>query len=242
MKSVILNTYKQLLASYTDSNNPEWQAVTIDNNNPMVEITDLFLGFTSVSDSNVLAKEADPDLPWSEDHFQERINGKPINPGKQYKNWPYYKVLNNDSLFRPDGKFSHNYMERYWCKGYKGIRYEYGDLNNVINTLKKNRYTRQAYLAVWHPEDQLGDGVRVPCTIGYWFKYNDGALDITYHIRSCDAVRHFRNDIYMTYRLLQHVSESINVKPGNMKMWIGSFHCFKSDLYNIKKYVWNSDK
>ena len=128
-------------------------------------------------------------------------------------------------------------MERYWCKGFKGIRFNYGDLNDIIERLKNNTYTRQAFLSVWHPEDQSNEGVRVPCTIGYWFYRNGNKLDCTYLIRSCDAVRHFRNDIYMTYRLLEHVGINIGLLPGNLKMWIGSFHCFQSDLYTLKKYV-----
>src|SRR5436190_24325597 len=30
-------------------------------------------------------------LPWAEDHFQERVSGEPLNPGEQYKNWPWYR-------------------------------------------------------------------------------------------------------------------------------------------------------
>src|SRR5262245_9691282 len=32
-----------------------------------------------------------PNLPWAEDHFQERVFGDPTNPGEQYKNWPWYR-------------------------------------------------------------------------------------------------------------------------------------------------------
>ena len=37
-----------------------------------------------------LANETKADLPWAEDHFQERVFGHPRNPGQEYKNWPYY--------------------------------------------------------------------------------------------------------------------------------------------------------
>jgi len=234
MKSEIAKAYNVLLDQNKVSDNNEWQSISIDKKNPLVEVTDLFLNLGSTTR---IKEETNADLPWSEDHFQERICGKPINPGNQYKNWPYYKGIDNDNLFRDSGKFSHNYMERYWCKGFKGIRFNYGDLNDIIERLKNNTYTRQAFLSVWHPEDQSNEGVRVPCTIGYWFYRNGNELDCTYLIRSCDAVRHFRNDIYMTYRLLEHVGINIGLLPGNLKMWIGSFHCFQSDLYTLKKYV-----
>lgn len=239
MKETIKQLYSKLYSYHTDSQNSNWQSIEIDKSNPLVEITNIYVNLGS---SDNIKEDTDPNIPWAEDHFQERINGKPINPGKEYRNWPYYDKFNNDELFRKDGKFSHNYMERYWCGNLKGLRYKYGDLNDIIERLKSNNNTRQAYLSVWHPEDQSNNNVRVPCSLGYWFYQEKGKLTCTYHIRSCDAVRHLRNDIYMTYRLLEHVSEKSGLQPGELRMWIGSLHCFKSDLYYIKKYVRNSNK
>lgn len=228
LNNLLLDLYK----NHKESNNGQWQSISLDNKNPIVEVNNKFISLEFPSD---LSEELNPDLPWAEDHFKERINGKPINPGKEYLNWPYYRNGNNDDLFRSSGKFSHNYMERYWSSDIKGRRYQYGDLDDIIERLRENIYTRQAYLSVWHPEDQSNNNVRVPCTIGYWFYYNGETLDITYHIRSCDAVRHLRNDIYMTFRLLEYVSQQLGKKPGSLNMWIGSLHCFKSDLYTLKK-------
>lgn len=230
MNSKLKQIIKQFLLYNTVSNNTEWQSIRINENNPIVSLNNIFFTINNIEGLN-------QDMPWSEDHFQERINGKPINPGNEYKNWPYYKSLDNDELFRVGGKFSHNYMERYWCKGFKGIRFNYGDLNDIIERLKLNTYTRQAFLSVWHPEDQSNHGERVPCTIGYWFNRVDDKLEVTYLIRSCDIVRHFKNDLYMTYRLLEHVSTQIGLQPGKMNVWIGNLHCFKSDLYTLNKMI-----
>jgi thymidylate synthase len=240
MKRTIIDLYSKLYSYHIESDNKNWQSIKIADNNPLVEITNVFVNLGS---SNDLIKDTDPNLPWAMDHFEERVNGFPINPGKEYRNWPFYeaKDLDNDRLFRSKGKFSHNYMERYWCSDLKGRRYQYGDLHDVMDRLRKNPNTRQAYLSVWHPEDQSNNDVRVPCTLGYWFYKENGKINITYHIRSCDAVRHLRNDIYMTYRLLQFVCQDILEEPGNMYMWIGSLHCFKSDLYYINKYVRDTD-
>lgn len=235
MKNEILQPIRQLVLNYHECIGKEWQSVSIDNKNPLVEIQQVFIKNLDIQNP---LEDINPDLPWAEDHFKERINGKPINPGNEYKNWPYYKgEIDNDKTFRADGKFSHNYMERYWCKGIKGRRFDYGDLDDIISRLKKEKGTRQAYLSVWHPEDQSNHGERVPCTLGYWFYLNKDKLDVTYHIRSCDAVRHYRNDIYMTWRLLQYVASKASFDVGNMNIWIGSFHCFKSDLYTLKKLI-----
>lgn len=234
MKDILKKQLNTLFKKGKESLSNQWQSVEIPSHNPIVEVQNLFFTVDSIKD---LVEDFNPDLPWAEDHFLERINGEPINPGVQYQNWPYYRDINNDDLFRSSGKFSHNYMERYWCKGFKGIRFNYGDLNDIIQRLIENKYTRQAFLAVWHPEDQSNHGERVPCTIGYWFNMQDGKLCITYLIRSCDAIRHFRNDMYMTYRLLDHVASIINVPTGSISTWIGSFHCFKSDLYTLRKLI-----
>lgn len=203
-----------------------------------------------------LKYQVKPDLPWADDHFLERVGGLPLNPGEQYKNWPGYKNKSfNDANFRNiQEKFSHTYMERYWpkyaggteredCKvGYgihRGIRFEYGDLTDVVDLLKKEPYTRQAYLPVWFPEDTgVKHGGRVPCTIGYHFIMRNNTLHIDYTLRACDAIRHFRNDIYLTVKLLYWVLQELrafqtswrDVRPGIFTMHIISFHCFKKEL------------
>jgi len=234
MNSLIIKAFEDLVDYGEISENTTWQSIDIDKRNPLVEIRNVNLEFNLITDP---VYEFNPDLPWAEDHFNERVNGQPINPGEQYKNWPYYKGINNDELFRSTGQFSHNYMERYWCKGYKGIRFDYGDLNDIIERLKNNLHTRQAFLSVWHPEDQSNHLERVPCTIGYWFNVYRGQLNMTYLIRSCDAIRHFRNDLYMSYRLLQWVAGQLGVDNGSMNIWVGSFHCFQSDLYTLNKII-----
>lgn len=220
------------------------------------------------TDLQVLRDDIQPNLPWADDHFEERVSGYPMNPGKQWELWPYAKSA--ASFLDDRGKFNHNYMERYWPKlaglpkeptfdvtdfevkfeneqharpdmimpRHVGIMYNYGDLNDVVQLLAGDPYTRQAYLPVWFPEDTGGGSKRAPCTIGYHFLMRDGQLDINYHIRSCDFVRHFRDDLYLTARLLLWVIERAAalderwsaVVPGKFIMQIGSLHLFRNDF------------
>jgi len=209
-----------------------------------------------------LQDDIKPNLPWADDHFEERVCGFPINPGKEWQNWPYGKSA--ATFLDERGKFNHNYMERYWPKyaghvteptgtaddygirltdldtdtPHKGILYEYGDLNDVVSLLSADPLTRQAYLPVWFPEDTGGGSKRAPCTIGYHFLMRDGRLDINYHIRSCDFVRHFRDDLYLTARLLLWVLDRLrsldarwdDIRPGKFLMQIGSLHIFRNDF------------
>jgi len=236
MNKEIQQAFSILYYSGKEIKSEKWQAV--ESPDSMLEVSNLFFTCQIPGSIEILHKETMADLPWSEDHFQERIGGEPLNPGNQYKNWPYYRSnLDNNRFKSHQGdKFSHTYMERYWPpKNKKGIRYNNGDLLDIVERLKKDKYTRQAYFSIWHPEDHSNNSVRLPCTIGYWFNYRDSKLNCTYHIRSCDAVRHFRNDIYMTGRLVQYIAEKINVEVGSLSMWVGSFHIFKSEKWKIKQ-------
>jgi thymidylate synthase len=183
-----------------------------------------------------------PNLPWAEDHFQERIGGEALNPAPSEAWWPYARQGNAEH--KKGQLFSHTYPERFWPKraGHlgqtldferMGIRFPYGDLSDLIEVLKKNPWTRQAYLPIWFPEDlgAAGEGERVPCSLGYHFIYNPGTngLDCVYNMRSCDLVRFYRDDVYMAGRLLQHVASEVGQFPGKLVLNIANLHCFPGD-------------
>lgn len=194
-----------------------------------------------------LHEDINPNMPWAEDHFKERICGAGLNPGNQYRNWPYYKNNPSNDKFRTTkgDKFSHTYMERFWPKnagnGPTGIRFEVGDYKDLQELLYHQPFTRQAYLPIWFPEDGFAaiKGERVPCTLGYHFLRRRSTLNITYYIRSCDFFRHFRDDIYMACRLVLDLIECLadnesdawntQVTPGTFTMHITSLHIFSSE-------------
>jgi thymidylate synthase len=193
-----------------------------------------------------LRKDIGPNLPWADEHFEERVGGQPLNPGVQWANWPWGNSA--DSFRDNGGKFSHTYMERIWPKragevgeGDRfGIRYRYGDLLDVVAHLAAHPLSRQAYLPIWFPEDTgVVHGERVPCTLGYHFIMRDGFLHTTYYIRSCDIVRHFQDDIYLAVRLKLWLLNQLRerspvwkkVMPGFLLMHIGSLHAFKNDVH-----------
>ncbi len=222
------------LIKYGESvNNVKWQSVKSPI--PTVELNNIFLKSNYRVDPVELGILTKADLPWAEEHFQERISGIASNPGKQWKNWPHYNEKHDDATFRSGGIFSHTYMERFWPDtNLKGMRYNYGNLSDVISRLRMDTETRQAYLSIWHPEDQSNNEVRVPCSLGYYFLIRNQKLHLTYFSRSVDVYRHFRNDVYMAIRLAQHVISILNksgydLHPGFFNMWIGSLHYFIND-------------
>lgn len=228
----------------------------------VIDPSDLSLSLTT------LAEDIKPNLPWADDHFLERVGGQPLNPGVEWANWPY---ASSADRFRQGGQFTHSYMERMWPKyagktpggiikdievpgnhvqldrPNRGYRYELGDASDLVNQLAFEPDTRQAYLPIWFPEDTgaIHKG-RLPCSIGYHFIMRRKRLHVVYQLRSCDFVRHFRDDVYLTVRLLLWVLEGCrrlnpeawnDVLPGMYTMHITSFHMFLNDYHSM----WGKD-
>lgn len=218
-----------------------------------------------VEDLHHWRREIEPNLPWADDHFLERVGGEPLNPGVQWANWPWAKSA---AKFKQE-RFNHTYMERLWPKyarvtedgklpvtpgGFTdtrryppmnlrktrfGIGYSYGDLQDFVQMLANEPYTRQAWIPLFFPEDTgFGDGGRKPCTLGYQIIIRDSHAHLWYPLRSCDLVRHWRDDCYLAVRLLLWVIEQcrkINpsfwneVVPGSYAMHCTSLHIFEND-------------
>lgn len=205
-----------------------------------------------------IAAAVQPNLPWAEEHFQERVSGIPHNPPPSHVNWPFAQKGNEEH--QGDGRFSHTYPERMWAAWAAipnygnlpgdphkleihpgkfprvGVRYRYGDLNDVVTLLQARPGTRQAYLPIWFPEDTGAvEGQRVPCTLGYHFMVRNGRMKCVYYIRSCDFYRHFRDDVYMAVRLQQWLAQRVGVSPGKFVMHISSLHIFAVEQERIKR-------
>lgn len=211
-----------------------------------------------------LVQDLRPNLPWAEAHFLERVGGNPVNPPPSHEQWPWKHDKHQDG----DRRFSHTYPERMWPKGAgeddghfhryadeacyinHGVRYEYGDLIDLIELLVQHPLTRQAYIPIYFPEDTglsvRHPGTRIPCSLGYHFMVRQGRMQLTYYMRSCDFVRHFNDDIYLAARLLQWVCAHVNyerikqgyegepILPGKLYTHIASLHCMLGDEYKLK--------
>lgn len=214
----------------------------------------------------LLQEQVKPNLPWAEDHFLERVSGQPLNPPPSEAWWPYR--VDGNAAHKEGEIFSHTYPERMWSKfanegqvrpngrqvfvPHNGIRYEHGDLMDVVDLLSRDIFTRQAYLPIWFPEDTGAvENQRVPCTLGYHFLFRPAYMgglqgDIVYFIRSCDLLRHFTDDAYMAARLLQWVvgmlqGRGMNCFASSLVMHISSLHTFAGDDHMIATRLRNLD-
>lgn len=245
---------RYLLLYGTPQETETWQGIKPPK--PFWELHQVSFSVFPIPSSNAqLANDINPNLPWADEHFKERVGGVPLNPGESYKLWPSY---GNDSQMRNHGEgFSHTYMERYWPRkaGISpftsftnvGIRYEFGDLDDVVDLLVKNPHTRQAYLPIFFPEDTGGKPGRVPCSLGYLFTIRNNALSCTYYLRSCDYLRHCRDDIYLTTLLMGWVLDKLNeiktqkglseYKLGTLTVHIANLHIFEPEIEVLSKQL-----
>lgn len=247
-KDVIGYATDQLKDNSYEVHTEKWQAKDIKNDPRFTMLETMNLSFTCDIDPNIdiLKEQIKPNITWADEHFLERVSGIPYNPPPSHVRWPFAQKDNAE--FGGLKEFSHTYPERIWPKyknvaddgtvlddePRKGIRYDYGDFNDVVELMYREPLTRQAYLPLWFPEDTGAvHGDRVPCTLGYHFIRRQDKLHVVYYIRSCDFFRHFRDDVYLCCRkalwlldrLREKDPESWNyVTSGTITMHITSLH------------------
>jgi len=243
----------------------EWQSIRRSERDlpqqRTVELQNVVFSYPIAPTMEELQEDIKPNHPFAEAQFQDRVGGVPLNPPPSDKLWPWAAHLDDS---KPQGQYSHTYPERFWPKKagqakqvmdskleggvlpHRGVRFDYGDLQDVVSQLAKSPHTRQAYLPVWFPEDTGAvHGERVPCTLGYHFLLREGKLHITYFIRSVDFFRHFPDDVYMACRLCQWVLDRINsmgdffdwpfTKCGTLTMHMCSLHVFEAERKRLER-------
>jgi len=196
--------------------NPDYQTKEVQNYGYVVTGPDL-------SDLN-------PNQPWADKEFYERVSPYPINPGEAWKHrrevWTEFlhAAIPGDGYEGPH--FGYSYSERFSADD---------GLERIIQRIKEDPDSRQLYLSVWNPADIefLGGKGRVPCSLGYLFQVRDNQLNMTYSMRSCDVFTHFHNDVYLAFMLQKYVAERTLYPTGNFTHFINSLHIYQKDAVGI---------
>ncbi len=266
--SVLLSLGRFLLAA-PRVENQRWQGIDVgrDPSARMRELQNITfeVDLGGCEDLDTYRAAVRPNLPWADDHFLERVGRQPLNPGVEWANWPWGKSA--DRFRRSDTRFNHSYMERLWPRwarrtpggrfdwgtskpddeGRQGIDRRYGDLDDLVDLLVKDPFGRQAFIPLFFPEDTgWGDGGRKMCSLGYHLIRRGDKLSIWYPLRSCDYVKHLRDDVYLAVRLLLWILGECRTKdlerwgrvlPGAYSMWMTSLHFFEADMKVLKEEV-----
>ena len=190
--------------------------------------------------SNSMAEASDivkASQPWASEHFAERVGGIPLNPPPSHIKW-----LTGTNEYLSGKAFSHSYPERMWCdRSRDGIRFKWGNLSDAVKLLKQEPFTRQCYIPMWFPEDLSAacEGERVPCSFGWHVINRAGQLHMSYHMRSCDVVRHLHNDLYFANCLALWLNEQaeLDLEMGYLHFSSTSLHCFENDRYALEQLI-----
>lgn len=248
-----------------------WQGVEANLATRELPMVSFGIGLGAIEDLDHWRRDIGPNLPWADDHFRERVGGEPLNPGREWRNWPWG---NSASRFIGEERFNHTYAERLWPhyarrtqdgqlpksvknivrrypladnRPIRGIEGYYGDLDNLVGLLVAEPHTRQAWIPLFYPEDtgDMSKG-RKPCSLGWQFIVRDYKMSVYYPLRSCDLVRHLRDDWYLAVRLLLWVLDQCRLRgredkfpwhivtPGSFHFHATSLHVFETDVEKLR--------
>jgi len=159
--------------------------------------------------------------PYCTVEWADRLKGigqSPVNPGEAYKT----RLDVWSQFLQEDGKFAYTYAERYAKSD---------QVYNVMQRMCEDRDSRQLFISMWDFSDstKLGGISRIPCSLGYLLQVRKNKLNMTYLMRSCDFVTHFRNDIWLSAQLQEYLANTAGFDIGTFTHWIGSLHIFKKD-------------
>lgn len=242
--SIYLGILSDFYSSYKIRHHKNWQSKEV--NMPFYELLNYMDTHEMPLDEDGAIKEYSPVLPWAMQHLKERLSGKPLNPPPSHIYWQR-ETQQFLSKKEPE-KFSHSYPERYNYNKLvsQGARYKNGCIDDIIIILSNDPDSRQAYYPLFCFEDLNAaiEKERVPCTLGYYFYIEDGALNISYIIRSCDIIRHLNNDLFLTWGLAKYILDNLkkyehlrDLQLGNFNFICFNLHCFANDDYTLKRLL-----
>jgi len=199
------------------------QSVYGDPNFQTIELFGYGYTLTDYSDLENIISYLKLNEAWLREEDLERLFGSSIggpenlNPGLAWeKNIEFWEN------FLRDKKFSYSYAER-WQE----------QLGYIINELKLRPNTRQAVMTMYDRHQDMmnwGGRDRVPCSLTYQFMIRNQKLHLIYNQRSCDFMKFFGSDVYLTINLLKHVARALELTPGHFIHFLGSLHAFAKDL------------
>lgn len=114
-------------------------------------------------------------------------------------------------------------------------------LDYVVDKLKSDSSTRQAFLTIWKPNPP--ETKDVPCTITCGFMIRDGKLDCYVYMRSNDLWLGFPYDVF-NFSMLAHLvccrlnKDNYKVKPGVLYHTAASRHLYEQH-FDTAYYIGN---
>ena len=112
-------------------------------------------------------------------------------------------------------------------------------LGFVVNELTRDKDSRRALVSIFNSHQHLfSDNNDVPCTATLGFRIRDGALNMTVHMRSQDAIYGLGNDLPFFNLCWEIVAIALNIPQGRYHHFVESFHVYERhfNMLNTIKY------
>tara|TARA_Y100000389_G_C17455648_1_gene517959 strand:+ start:220 stop:1608 length:1389 start_codon:yes stop_codon:yes gene_type:complete len=120
------------------------------------------------------------------------------------------------------------------CKSIYEKNTKYDQINNIINQLKTNPFSRRIFMSAWNPCD-LDKTVLPPCHVSVQF-YVDNNYNLSCHMyqRSCDIFLGLPWNI-LSYSILTYIlAKKCNMKPDRLIISFGDTHIYSNHVEQMK--------
>jgi thymidylate synthase len=117
-------------------------------------------------------------------------------------------------------------------------RYDLDQLENCLQRLKNDIYTRQAVIVILDPALDFTIKTKdVPCNNYLHFMYREGKLDLMCYVRSNDFLLGFPYDIHHWCMLQEMFASILNVEVGDYHHIVGSMHIYTPDIPRVEEII-----
>lgn len=116
-------------------------------------------------------------------------------------------------------------------------RYGFDQVKQVVDTLKRNPYSRRAIINFNVPNRERFKTRDEICTIALVFELRDGKLDCTGIMRSNDVWLGTPYDVVFFTELQKHIANELGVGYGKYTHFAVSLHAYAKDIDRVRE-VW----
>lgn len=114
-------------------------------------------------------------------------------------------------------------------------RYGFGQVAQVIDTLKRDPYSRRAVINFDVPNTERFETKDEICTIALVFEVREGKLDCTGIMRSNDVWLDMPYDVVFFTELQKHIANELGVGYGKYTHFAVSLHAYEKDIDRIRE-------
>ena len=129
---------------------------------------------------------------------------------------------------------------------FEGVEYTYGSrlrkhnginqIEEIINELKKENYSRRAIAFTWNVEKDCGNA-KAPCLDLVQALVQKDTLYLTAYFRSNDMFRAWPQNAYGLLKIQKEIAEALNFKIGKLIVVSCSAHIYERDFLEAQKMI-----